>query len=74
MLDEMTQRNSSKFAIFYIGIQKTQSCFFISCYFTFFPNECRHRPGHSLGKKYSTAQNEKRKKKLGMWVFVFQEY
>ena len=55
VLDEMFQRNASKYIIY----TKTQSCFshfsiFILCYFIFFPNECpglwRHRPaGHSLG-------------------------
>ena len=74
MLDEMFQRNAPKFAVFYIGIQKTQICFFrfsfrASMYFVFSPNECpvlcRHRPGHSLwGKTKYIARNEKRKKQL----------
>ena len=55
MLDEMTQRNASKFAIFYTNENpKLVFPFFISCYFIFSPNECpglcRHRLGHSLGK------------------------
>ena len=55
MLDEMTYRNASKFAIF-LEYENPYSffLFFISCYFTFLPNECpglcQHRPGHSLGK------------------------
>ena len=57
MLDEMTWRNASKFAIFHIYENpKLLFPFFISCYFIFSPNECPglywHRPGHySLGKK-----------------------
>ena len=40
MLDEMTRRNASKFAIFYIYENpKLLLPFFISCYFTFSPNE-----------------------------------
>ena len=40
MLDEMTRRNASKFAIFYIYENpKLLYPFFISCYFTLFPNE-----------------------------------
>ena len=50
--------------------------FFISCYFLFSPNKCpgvcRHRPGHSLGKKNKVARNEKQKKQL--WVFVYIKY
>ena len=56
VLNEQFQWNASKFAIFYIHENpKLLFPFFISPYFIFFPNECpglcRHRPGHSLGKK-----------------------
>ena len=59
MLNEMFQRNASKFSIFYIGTYtKTQSCFFHFLFHANFPNECPagHGPGHSLHK---VAQNEK---------------
>ena len=56
LFDEMTKRNTSKFAIFNIYKNpKLLFPFFISSYLTFFPNEChglcRHRQGHSLRKK-----------------------
>ena len=50
----IVQRNASKFAVFYIyENSKLIFPFFISCYFTFFPNE-----------KNKIARNEKRKKQL----------
>ena len=35
----------------------------------FFPNECQHRPGHTLEKKYKLARNEKRKKQHGFSIY-----
>ena len=72
MLDEMTCRNASKFAIFYIHENpKLLLPFFISCNFMFVPYECpvlcRHRPGYSLGKN-KVARNEERKK---LWGFTY---
>ena len=74
MLDEMFQRNASKFAIFLEYKNLCRFFFFILCYFIFFPNECpglcRHRPRHSLGKIIKKHQM----KKKTAWVFVFQKY
>ena len=59
MLDQMFQRNASKFAIHLE--YKNSHCW-----------SMLHRPGHSLGGKNKLAQYEKHKK--SMWVFVFQKY
>ena len=66
MLDEMTLQNTSKYAIFFeYEKSKTHIDFFISCHFIFSPNgQCRHRPGHSLGK------NEKN---LCGFTYLFQK-
>ena len=55
MLEEMFQRNTSKFAI-YLEYENSCSFFHSSFYVTLFsPNECpdlcRHRPGRLLGEK-----------------------
>ena len=77
MLDEMTRQNASKFAIFHVYEKKPNLLFrfYISCYFTFSPNECpglcQYSPGHSLGK-HKVARNEKWKKQF--WVFVYIKY
>ena len=74
MFDEMTRQNASKFAMFYIPIQKSKVAFpifhFVLCHFSSneCPGLCQHRPGHSLGEN-KVAQHEKRKKQL--WVFVY---
>ena len=68
MLDDMTGRN------------KIQSCFFHfsfrATYFIFSPNECpdlcRHRPGHSLGKKVKL--HEMKNGKSNFRVFVYTKY
>ena len=77
MLDEMTRRNDSKFAIFYkYENPKMLFPFFISCYFIFFPNEfpglvCIHA---LLGENNNkVARNEKTNEKTTR-VFVFQKY
>ena len=48
ILDEMFQRNASKFALFYV--YENPCSFFILCNFIFLPYECpglfRHRAGH----------------------------
>ena len=57
------------------NIRKPMLFFHYSFHGTFFPNEwpdpCRHRPGHSLGKeiKYHEMNNEKT-----TWVFLCQTY
>ena len=68
MLDEMTWRNASKFAIFLeYENPKLLFPFFILCNLIFLPNECpglyQHGPGHSLGEKNKVARNEKQNKK-----------
>ena len=73
MLDEMTLQNPSKFAIFYIYENpKLLFPFFISCYFTFSPNECpglcRHGPGHSLGKNIKLQEMKNEKNYIGFLV------
>ena len=66
MLDEMTQQNASKCAIFYIYENpKLLFPFFISCYLIFFPNECHHRPGQSLGKKVNLHEMKNGKSNFG---------
>ena len=66
-LNEMFQRNASKFAIFYM-YKKTHVVFFFVFHFVqlyILPYEChglcRHRRGHSLGKnvKLHEIKNEK---------------
>ena len=64
MLDEIFQRNASKFVILLeYENQHSFFLFFILCNFIFSPNECpgRVRPGHSLGKdiKLHEMKNEK---------------
>ena len=62
--------NASKLSIFYIYENpKLLIPFFISCNFIFLPNECRYRPGHSLGKKIKLH-----KMKNTTWVFLLQKY
>ena len=71
MLDEMFQRNASKFAIFYI--YENPKLFFISCYIIYSLNECPglcwHRPGHSLGGKIQLHEMKK-----ATWVFLYIKY
>ena len=79
MLDEMFQRNASKFAIF-LEYENPRNFFrfsfhfisfhFISCYFIFSPNECPSLCRHSLEEKSST----KWKSEKATWVFIFQKY
>ena len=64
MLDEMTLRNASKFAIFLEYKNHCRFfCFSFHATLYFFPYEfpglCQHRPGYSLGKKNKVARNEK---------------
>ena len=55
-----------KFAIFCIYENpELLFTFFISCYFTLFPNECRHRPGHSLGEKIKLHKMKNGKSNFG---------
>ena len=70
MLDEMTWRNASKFATFYIYENlRLLFPFFISCNFIFVPNECpglcRQRPGHSLEKKIRLDEMKTGKNNFG---------
>ena len=68
VLDKKFQRNASKFAIFYLVYQNPKLLFpfFIWCNFMFLPNECpglcRHRPGHSLGKKLKLLEMKNKQK------------
>ena len=59
MLDEMTWRNASKFAIF---LEYKNPSIIIISFFIFSPDKCpglyRHRPGHALGKN-KVERNEK---------------
>ena len=71
MLEEMTWRNASKFAIFYMYENpKLLFPFFISYYFIFSPNEypglCLYRPGHSLGKKVKWHEMKNGKSNFGL--------
>ena len=48
--------------------KKTQSCFFRFSFYGilfFSPNECRHRPGHSLGKKVRLHEMKNGKSNYG---------
>ena len=78
MLDEMTRWNASKFAIFYIYENpKLLFPFFISCNFTFIPNECHglccHRPWNSLGKEVKLHEMKNGKSIFG-FSYTYTEY
>ena len=67
MLDEKFQQNALNLP--YFIDTKTQSCFFhFSFCATFFPNECCHRPGHSLGKKIKQHEMKNEKNYMGFRI------
>ena len=71
VLNEKFQRNTLKFAIFYIDIRTPKVAFsvfhFVLLYF--FPNECpgpcRHILGHSLGKNIKKHEMKNGKNNYG---------
>ena len=68
MLDEMPQRNASKFAIF---LAYRNPCIFFRfsfCATLFSPNECPGLCRHSLGKKIKYHEMENRKSNFGFSV------
>ena len=60
MLDEMVQKNASKFAI----LVRKHGFLFHATFFL--PNQCpgRHTPGHSSGGKNKVARSEKQTKTI----------
>ena len=79
LLDKKFQRNTSKFAIFYINENsKLLFPFFISCYFIFFTNEypglCRHRPGHSLVKKIKLLEMKNEKTTRDFLLYKYSKF
>ena len=70
----LSQKNASKFAIFYIE-ENPHFSFRATLYFYLMnalPGLCQHRPGHSLGEKLK--YHERKKERKTVWVFVFQKY
>ena len=58
--------------LLYFWNMKTHVFIFYFCYFIFFPNECpglcRHRPGHSLGKKLKLHELKNEKNYVGFLI------
>ena len=78
MIDEMTHRNASKFAIHIYENPNLLFLFFILCYFTFSLRNAlvlcqQHRPGHYLVKKVKL--HELKNGKRNIWfLYTYIKY
>ena len=78
MLEEMTQRNISNFAIFFeqdkIVCMQVSSFFSLHDYLFIHALALFHRPGHKKTRKNKVAENKIRCMYEKNWIFVIQKY